>query len=126
LADEHGSAARFVTIYIREAHPTDEWQTDSNEEEGVCYPQPRTLDERLAIARDFIEREEWSIPLLIDPIDNRVDALYAGWPERLYVIDERGVISYKGKLGPFGFEPDEVDAWLEARATPGLGASADG
>ena len=33
-------------------------------------------------------------------------------PERLYVIDEQGKIAYKGKVGPFGYEPDEVEAWL--------------
>ena len=46
---------------------------DSNETEGVCYKQPRTLDDRLAIARDFVKRHEYDIPFLVDSIDNRVD-----------------------------------------------------
>jgi hypothetical protein len=86
----------------------------SNEKEGVCYPQPRTLDQRLAIARDFVQRHAYPLPMLVDPMDNRADEVYAGWPERLYVIDEQGLIAYKGETGPFGFEPDEVDAWLKA------------
>jgi len=40
------------------------------------------------------------------------EELYASWPERLYVIGTDGRIAYKGQTGPFGFEPDEVDAWL--------------
>ena len=36
-------------------------------------------------------------------------------PERLYVIDEQGTIVYKGEPGPFGFHPEEVEAWLAKR-----------
>lgn len=102
-------------MYIREAHPTDEWQMDANEKEGVCYPQPRSTSARVAIARDFVSRFKYELPLLVDPIENPADKLYAGWPERLYIVDERGTIVYKGKTGPFGFHPEEVEAWLAAR-----------
>jgi len=102
-----------VTIYIKEAHPTDEWQMSSNEKEGVCYPQPKTLADRVAIAQSFVDTYGYSVPMYVDDVDNAADELYAGWPERLYVIDEQGKIAYKGKVGPFGYEPDEVDAWLK-------------
>lgn len=112
IGREHAERASFLTIYIREAHPTDEWQMRSNETEGVCYPQPRTLEERLAIARDFVARHGYELPLAVDDMTDVADELYAGWPERLYVIGTDGKVAYKGKTGPFGFEPDEVDAWL--------------
>jgi hypothetical protein len=112
IAREHADRASFLTIYIREAHPTDEWQMRSNEKEGVCYPQPRALDERVAIARDFVARHGYELPLAVDDMMDVADELYAGWPERLYVIGTDGKIAYKGKTGPFGFEPDEVDDWL--------------
>jgi len=104
-----------VTVYIKEAHPTNEWQMSSNEKEGVCYAQPKSLADRVAIARDFVQRSEYAIPMLVDPIENPADELYAGWPERFYIVDEKGIIAYKGATGPFGFEPDEVEDWLEAR-----------
>lgn len=115
MADDYAGRASFVTVYIKEAHPEDEWQMDSNETEGVCYKQPKTLDERLVIARDFVARHDYGIPLLVDGIANRADELYAGWPERLYVIDEAGTIVYKGKPGPFGYHPEEVEVWLRNR-----------
>jgi hypothetical protein len=49
-------------------------------------------------------------------MDNAADELYAGWPERLYVIGADGRIAYKGKTGPFGYHPEEVEAWLAAAA----------
>ncbi len=106
----------FKTVYIREAHPLDEWQMDSNVKEDVCYRQPRTLQERVNIANDFVKRFRYSIPLVVDPMDDPVEKVYAGWPERFYIIDPRGVIVYKGEPGPFGFHPEEVEAWLAKNA----------
>ena len=104
----------FLTIYIKEAHPEDEWQMDANEEQGVCYRQPKTIDERIAIARDLVQRYDYDLPLLIDPMDNRAEAAYAGWPERLYGIVD-GRIAYKGGVGPHGYDPGELEAFLEQR-----------
>ena len=115
---KYGAQVDFVTLYIKEAHPEDEWQMESNETEGVCYPQPRTTEQRLAIARDFLARHKYEIPLLVDPIENQANAIYAGWPERLYVI-ENGAIVYKGGPGPFEFKPEELEAWLAKRFPSG-------
>ena len=110
--------AEFLTIYIKEAHAEDEWQMDVNEDQGVCYRQPKTLQERATIARDFVERFDYGIPLALDPMDNPAEQAYAGWPERLYVIDESGAVAYKGRVGPMGFDPDELESWLEASLAP--------
>lgn len=112
LHKQYGDRATFLTLYIKEAHPSDEWQMTVNEKQGVCYTQPRTLQQRVAIARDFVQRSAYDIPLVVDGMDNSANQAYAGWPERLYIIDERGVIAYKGKPGPFGYHPEEVAAWL--------------
>lgn len=114
LSRTYGARARFVTVYIKEAHPLDEWQMTSNETEGVCYKQPRSLAERVAIANDFVKRFSYSIALLVDGMDDAANALYAGWPERFYIVDAGGRIVYKGKPGPFGYHPEEVEAWLAA------------
>jgi hypothetical protein len=105
-------------VYIKEAHPEDEWQMDSNEKENVCYPQPRTLEQRVAIANDFVKRFRYDVPIAVDDMTNRANGLYAGWPERFYIIDESGKIAFKGKPGPFGFHPEEVEEWLKARFGP--------
>ena len=81
---------------------------------GSAIPSRRRPPTRVAIANDFLERFHYDIPLFVDPIENLANAAYAGWPERLYVVDETGTIVYKGKPGPFGYHPDEVEAWLKA------------
>jgi hypothetical protein len=111
---KYGAEVDFLTLYIKEAHPKDEWQMDSNETEDVCYLQPRTTEERVAIANDFVKRFHYDIPLLVDPIEDEANRLYAGWPERLYIV-EKGEILYKGGTGPFNFHPEEVEGWLAKR-----------
>lgn len=107
--------ADFLTVYIREAHPEDEWQMDSNITDDVCYMQPRTLADRITIANDFAQRFGYPIPLAVDTMANTANQLYAGWPERLYLIGTDGRIAYKGGMGPFNYKPEEVRAWLEQR-----------
>ncbi len=95
---------------------------ESNEKEDVCYPQPTTTEQRLRIANDFVKRFHYDIPLAVDPIDNHANAVYAGWPERFYIVDEQGLIVYKGKPGPFGYHPEEVESWLAKRFPEPTGA----
>jgi hypothetical protein len=115
MFERYGDRVTFLTVYIKEAHPLDEWQMESNEKESVCYPQPKTLAERVAIANDFTKRFGYRVPLAVDPMDNPANAAYAGWPERFYIVDENGIIVFKGKPGPFAFHPEEVETWLAQR-----------
>lgn len=105
----------FLTVYVREAHPTDEWQMKSNVKEDVCYAQPKTLEQRVAIAKDFTARFKFPLPFGIDDMSNAADNAYAAWPERLYVIDETGHVAYRGGIGPFNYKPAEVRDWLAAK-----------
>ena len=102
-------------MYVREAHPTDEWQMKSNLKDDVCYAQPKTLEQRVYIANDFIKRFQYPVPVGIDDMSNAADKAYAAWPERLYVIDENGRIAYRGGMGPFHYDPKELRAWLANR-----------
>ena len=87
----------------------------SNVKDGVCYAQPKTLEQRVAIAQDFTKRYKFPLPFGIDDMGNAADAAYSAWPERLYVIDESGHIAYRGGMGPFNYNPKELREWLAAR-----------
>ena len=117
LYQDYKEHADFLTVYVREAHPTDEWQMKSNlqDKDDVCYAQPKTLEQRLAIANDFTKRSKFPLPFGIDDMSNAANDAYAAWPERLYVIDESGHIAYRGGMGPFNYNPAEVREWLAAR-----------
>jgi hypothetical protein len=118
IYNDYKDRADFLTVYVREAHPTDEWQMKSNVKEDVCYAQPKTLEQRVAIAQDFVQRQKYPLPFGIDDMNNEADLAYSAWPERLYVIDEHGRIAYAGGMGPFNYDPQEVREWLTRRFGP--------
>jgi type I thyroxine 5'-deiodinase len=103
----------LVLVYIKEAHPEDEWQTDSNVESEVVFEQPKTFEARMDVARTFMDRMKVETETLVDDVRNTAMACYAAWPERIYVIDREGRIVYKGGVGPFYFAPEELREFLE-------------
>lgn len=89
-------------VYIREAHPTD-GQLNSSKQFPIR--QPRSMQERLKVAREFVDALKLSLPVLVDSMDDSAGKAYSAWPDRLYVIDANGKIALKGDPGPKGFRP---------------------
>ena len=108
VAAEFGDRADFYFVYITEAHPSDGWSF------GKPAPaQQTTMEARVSTA------EEWhaglsdrSVPLLVDPIDDRVNDAFSARPERLYILkgDE---VAFKGGEGPFAYSMDDMTAALK-------------
>lgn len=96
-------------VYIREAHPTDGWQVEANERDEVFFLQPKTLEERVAVADSCALRLDLSIPTLIDDMENSTDQKYYALPDRLYLVGSDGRIAYRGAPGPWGFVAAELE-----------------
>lgn len=112
LAKKWKDQASFIGIYVREAHPTDGWMMESNTRMGVQFAQPKTYEERTKIAQQCNTKLKYSMPLLVDEIDDPVGTAYSGMPARLYVIDRKGMITYQSGRGPFGFKGGEMEQAL--------------
>jgi thiol-disulfide isomerase/thioredoxin len=125
IARRYQDQAVFLGVYVREAHPTDGWSMQSNEKVGVSVAQPKTLDERTAVARQCMLRLKPSIPWLVDDIDDATGNAYSGMPARLYVIDTAGKVAYKGGRGPFGFKVGEMEQALVMTLLDGLTTTAE-
>jgi len=91
----------------------------TNLQDQILYAQPRTDEERAAVAGACMLDMKLEMPLLLDEMTNEVDTAYKALPERLYLIDADGRIAYRGGPGPFQFDPDEWERAIEAhlRAT---------
>ena len=99
----------FYAVYIEEAHPSDIWQMRSNIREGVIFRNPRSDGERFQVAESCVRTLGIRFPALIDGIDNTVERLYTGWPDRLLLIGRDGRVVYKSAPGPFGFDPANLE-----------------
>ena len=109
LVREHRHAVDFITVYIREMHPADEW---SFSVDRFNQKQPKTLDERIFMAR-LLENEGVECPILVDTMTDEAANKYEGMPERLYVFLNKKFI-YKGGQGPEDYNLDDVIHVLNA------------
>ena len=106
LVKEFQSVADFLTIYIEEAHPTDEWAFHNNYD----IKQHKTLQERM-VAANIVAEKIAPCQVYLDPMNNENNLAYGALPERLYIIVD-GVIKFAGIKGPPGYKPLQVRAWL--------------
>ncbi len=112
VARRHADAATFVMVYVREAHPTDGWKMEQNAKMGVTAKQPTTYAERVDVCEQFKKALKPGLTLAVDGITDPAGTAYSGMPARLYVIDPKGKVAYKGGRGPFGFKPGELEQAL--------------
>ena len=85
---------------------------DSNRKDQIVIKQPKAFEERREAAKILVERLKYGMPVAIDSMDNKAENAYAAWPERLYVVAAGGRIVYRGRLGPFGFDTEEMEKAL--------------
>jgi hypothetical protein len=109
LKKRYGDRVEFIAVYVREAHPTDGWRMDSNDEAGIAIEQPRDAAARQTVARRCCDSLKISMTMVMDEMDDRVGHAYSGMPDRLYLVDRQGRVAYKGGRGPFGFKPGELE-----------------
>ena len=119
---------QFLSIYIREAHPVDGWWLGKGPLRSVMklfglkaatdIYDPKTIEERRAVAGDCQQVLQYGIHTLIDEMDDAVNQAYAAWPTRLYLIDLDGCVVYHGGLGPFDFHPHKLETAIKDYLNP--------
>jgi len=95
-------------VYISEAHADDEWPI-SNE---IKISQTRTVQERIAVIEKHLKDRKFNV--YVDNVtSNNFESVYAGWPERGFVIVNRKIdyISF-GKVNDLVRWSEEIDLWL--------------
>jgi len=85
----------------------------SNIKDQVVFATPKTEDERASVAGSCVRKLGIKIPALLDEFGNSTESAYTAWPDRLYLIDAAGRVTYKSHPGPFGFKSEELKAAIE-------------
>ncbi|MBT3535037.1 MAG: hypothetical protein HN478_14235 [Rhodospirillaceae bacterium] len=111
IAAQHKDRMDFYCIYIQEAHPEDGWQVQHNLDDDIVLNAPTTIEERAEIAEVCVLRLNMEMPMLLDDMTDQADGLYNALPERLYLIDEAGIVRFKTVAGSMGFKPEN---WANA------------
>jgi len=110
MAAKYDGQVRFLVVYICEAHPTDGWQVDMNVDDDVLFADPTSDVGRVEVATACALRLSIDMPVVIDPIDDRLAGAYGALPDRLYLVGTDGRIAFQGGEGPWGFNPADLEA----------------
>jgi hypothetical protein len=106
----YGEKVEFLVVYITEAHALDGASPKGGADGSPIVEEPTTLEERRAIAhRCDIALGLAPMTVLLDNMKNTAGAAYVGHPDRLYLVDKEGRISFVGEKGPRGFDPDALE-----------------
>jgi Flp pilus assembly protein TadD len=116
LHGRFGERARFILVYIREAHPVGDgsWPSTINEREGISLPEARSEAERGAHAA--LSRQRLAIPYeaTVDGMDGLLETAFGAFPSHAFVIDAQGKVTFATALSEESLRPDALEAALEA------------
>ena len=112
LYQQYGRQAPFFLVYIREAHAAGDWQSTRNERQGVSLDPAKTMDEKEGHAAICSLKLHLQFPALVDKMDGRVEAAYAAWPSRAFVIGTDGRVVYSTRLTQLDFRPEDMESVL--------------
>ena len=113
MAEKYKDTTQFLIIYIKEAHPSDDWANRVNDR--IKYiKDPTSFFQRFQVANTCVSDLDISIPCLVDTMENATARIYKAWPDRIYAIGKDGKVIYQGGPGPHGFLPHEMELALAA------------
>ena len=110
IRERYRDHVEFVVVYIREAHPEEGWVVTPNRDADILVNDPSSDEERHEVAASCALRLEIRMPVVVDPIDDRIARAYGALPDRLYLIGRGGRVAFQGERGPFGFKPAELES----------------
>jgi hypothetical protein len=110
LAKQYSGSVDFYILYVREAHP------------GQNYPAHQSLSEKLNNANDLKRAENVGRTILVDDFEGTMNRDYGARPNAVYIIGKDGVISYRADWN----DPEGVEQHLNVLlAKHGMGAEVE-
>ena len=114
LFQHYGRQTPFFLVYIREAHSAGDWQSTRNVREGIAVAPALTMGDKEAHAVMCTRELHLKFPALVDSMEGSVEAAYAAWPSRAFVIGADGRVRYSTRLTQLDFHAEAMEAALRA------------
>ncbi len=125
LQKRYKNKVAFISVYLKEAHPTDKWWLGETRTQQAIFDwtktvgrrnldEPETLQARRRAASNYRQQlYDNQLPIYVDTMDDQVGELYAAKPTRLYLIDKEGKVIYNPGFGPMSFNPKKLEEEIE-------------
>jgi iodothyronine deiodinase-like protein len=114
MAEKYKGQVEFLLVYIREAHPTDGWDSPANHRDNILITKATNYGEKEGYASACVRNLGIKFTTVVDKMDAKVELNYLGWPDRMYLVGKDGRIAWKGDPGPRGFQPPKLEAAIRA------------
>jgi peroxiredoxin len=88
--DFAGRGVAFFLLYTRESHPAEN------------YPAHRSLEQKIACARELQRLENIELSVIVDHLDGRTHRAYGLWPNALFVINKDGRLMFRSNMANHG------------------------
>jgi hypothetical protein len=98
-----------VIVYVREAHPD---MLREGNGTGVVG-NPKDLHERVILATQCVSQYKFTIPMVIDGMDGKVNRDYDAAPVRVTVVDIDGKVAFYAGQGPADFRIPPVEKTIK-------------
>ena len=119
LYASYGKDIEFVIVYIREAHPEQLREGQQKAVKTGVIGRPKTIEERVILATECVTEYKFTLPMVIDGIDQKVAMAYDARTVRTTITDKDGKVAYYAARGPFGFSIAEIERALKKIAAHG-------
>lgn len=100
---------QFLIVYIREAHPN---LLKEGNETGIVG-RPKNLDERVILATECVAEYKFTVPMVIDGMEGKVNSDYKAAPVRVTITDIDGKVAFYAGRGPRDFRIPPVERTLK-------------
>lgn len=113
LYHTYGARIPFLLVYIREAHARGAWQSTRNVRDDISMVPAANITEKKGYASLCTRKLHLPFPALVDGMDGAVEAAYAAWPARAFVVGTDGRVLYSTRLTELDFEAEDMAAALQ-------------
>jgi peroxiredoxin len=107
--DFDGRGVSFFLLYTRESHPAEN------------YSAHRSLEQKIAYARQLQELEKVEFPVIVDHLDGRIHRAYGVWPNALFVIHKDGRLIFRSNMANHHEMLEFLESLLAAEAAASEG-----
>jgi len=91
-----------------EAHTQDDWPLGQH----VSILKHRSLTDRVAAAKFFLDSNAWTIPMYVDTMENKFTEIYKAHPERFYAFLPDGTVGFKAMPREAHYPLEPLRQWL--------------
>lgn len=114
IVEKYKDAFTYVVLYINEAHPVNGWYIG---DDLYKIPIHTSINARKQAASYLDDEIHPTVHVFLDNFQNQGQKMFGVKYERLYVVQRWKntlQVLYQGGNGPFGYNLDDLDAFLDS------------